>query len=294
MYPLSRREAKKLIPVETSYFIVTLLLYAAFGAWMAVILRSNLKKETDQIRLLSRWGAVGFGAFLNVLFYAFLDPKMLSAKSSYQMIEPKTLSAIAVVLNGMLLLVLGIAMLTPHERLKIWWRRRAAHEEGYFSESGLPWPWLVAAAAVAYGLLAAEAAGLEGTFSIKDWRLDRAAVQMLVVLVFSIRDVLFLQWCNVTNMKRPLMKGILYLSLYYIAVAIVAVVVEVVERELGESVFRLGTPFGGLFENNMGLRDAPMIYAGLVLQISAALLVIKAIHSRISRPAIAAAPSKGA
>ncbi len=275
--------------LEASFFIVTLILYLSFAAWMVVMLRRNLKKDPDQIRLLSRWGAVGFGAFLNVLFYAFLDPKMLSVKPGYQMIDPKALSAITVVLNGMLLLLLGIAMLTPHERLKVWWRRRAAREEGYFSESGLPWPWLVVAAAVAYGLLVAEAAGLVGTFNMGDWRLDRAAVQLLVVLVFAIRDVLFLQWCNVTNMKRPLLKGILYLSLYYIAVAIIAAVVEVADRSLGEKVAQLGTPFFALIEDNLSLQNAPLVYAGLVLQIGAAFLVIRAIHYRISRPAIAAA-----
>ncbi len=277
--------------LEASYFVVTILLYLAFAAWMVVMLRRNLKKDPDQIRLLSRWGTVGFGAFLNVLFYAFLDPKMLSVKPNYQMIDPKALSAITVVLNGMLLLLLGIAMLTPHERLKVWWRRHAANEEGYFSESGLPWPWLVAAAAVAYGLLVAEAAGLVGTFNMGDWRLGRSAVQILVVLVFSIRDVLFLQWCNVTNMKRPLLKGLLYLSLYYIAVTIIAAVAEVADRSYGEKVAQLGTPFGALFEDNLSLQTAPLVYAGLAVQIPAAFLIIRAIHNRISRPAIAAAPT---
>jgi hypothetical protein len=271
--------------LETSYFIVTLFLYTVCGAWLVVMLRRNLKRETDQIRLLSRWGAVGFGAFLNVLFYAFLDPKLLSVKPDYHTIAPMVISTMAVVLNGILLLLLGIAMLTPHERLKVWWRRRAAREEGYFSESGLPWPWLVAAAAVAYELLAAEAAGLSASFRINEWRLGRAAVLMLVLLVFSIRDVLFLQWCNVTNMKRPLMKGLLYLSLYYVAVSIIAAVAGVADAKFSEKVFLVATPFGAFADDGAGLRISPLVFVGLVFQLGITVFVVKAIYGRISRPA---------
>jgi len=277
--------------LETSYFIATLLLYAALGAWLVVMLRRNLKKDADQVRLLSRWGAVGFAAFLNVLFYAFLDPKMMSLSSGYDKIQPQGLAIVAVVLNGLLFLLLGIATLTPQERLKVWWRRRAAREEGYFSEFGLPWPWLVAAALVAYGMLVAEAAGLAASFSLKDWQLGRAGYLMLVLLVFSIRDVLFLQWCAVTKMKRPLLKGLLYLSLYYIASTVIAAVAEVAGNKFAEKVFQLTTPFGALFTDNLGLRASPLVFVGLLLQLGAVFLVLRAIHDRISRPAQAAVVS---
>jgi hypothetical protein len=289
--PASEFHKPTVFGLQTSYFIVTLILYAAFGAWMVVMLRRNLKREVEQIRLLSRWGAVGFAAFLNVIFYAFLDPKMLSVDFSYPL-QPKVLSVMTVVLNGILLLLLGIAMLTPHERLKVWWRRRVAKEEGYFSEFGLPWPWLVLAATVAYGLLAAEAAGLAGTFGIKEWQLGRAALLLLVILVYSIRDVLFLQWCNVTRMKRPLMKGLLYLSLYYVAVSIIAAVAGVAGSKYAEGVFQVATPLGALLaEDKLGLRSSPLVFAGLIPQLFATYMVLKAIHQRISRPAVASSPS---
>jgi hypothetical protein len=108
---------------------------------------------------------------------------------------------------------------------------------------------------------------------------------MLVLLVFSIRDVLFLQWCNVTNMKRPLMKGLLYLSLYYIAVSIIAAVAGVVDNTLAERVFLVATPLGVLVDESDTLRISPLVFVGLALQLGAAVLVVMAIYGRISRPA---------
>lgn len=196
------------VPME----FLTVLLYVLLGVWIVLMLVRNLKKERDQIRLLSRWQAVGFAAFLNVLFYALLEPGYLSSTAGgVPVLTPRDLSKIAVVFNAVIFLMIGLATLTPHEKLKAWWRRRAAREEPYFSEYGLPWPWLVPSAVIAYGLLAGEAFGLRRVVPIHRWQLGAAAVQLLVFLLFTMRDILFLQWCALTRMKRPLVKGFLYL-----------------------------------------------------------------------------------
>lgn len=270
---------------RTSFFVATLLLYVTFGAWLFLILKRNLKREREQVRLFSRWQAVGFGAFLNLLLYAFLNPGLLSLHPGYRTIQPGTVSAVAMGLNGLFLFLIGLATLTPHERLKVWWRNRLAKKEGYFSESGLPWPWLAAVAAIAFALLVAEALGLKSTFALESWHLGAAALQLLALLVFATRDVLFLQWCNVTSMKRPLVKGVLYLLLYYVAVSIVAGVVGVGSEGAGSFVFQLTTPLGPFLPDLPAPYTRPAIYVGLALQLGLILLVLKAIIGRISRPA---------
>lgn len=278
---------------STHFFLLTLLLYATFGAWFVLMLVRNLKKDREQVRLLSRWQAIGFVAFLNVLFYAFLDPKGLTPPFySAERIPPHAVSGIAVVVNGVILILIGLATLAPHERLKVWWRRRTAGREKYLSADGLPWPWVAIAAVVAYGMLAAEAAGLRSAVPIDDWRLGNTAIQMLAFLVFITRDILFLQWCNLTRMKRPVFKGFLYLCLYYAAAGILGAVVSSVSEGTGGFIFGLFTPFLTLSWRSLWPGDVPGLYLGLGLQVGAAIILLQLISRRLSRSPTVAAPSE--
>ena len=286
------RVTPTLFGMTSSFPAVTILVYAAFGAWFVLMLVRNLKKDREQIRHLSRWQAVGFGAFLNVLFYAFLDPKQLGANMGAGHLYPGIVASLAMGLNGLILFAVGLATLTPHERLKVWWRRRSAGEERYFSESGLPWPWLVATGLVAYALLFAEAAGLRGAIPLDRWHLGFAALELLTVLIFTTRDILFLQWCDLTRMKRPLVKGFLFLCLYYVSVGIIGGVASIGSDARASLIFQLFTPFG-VFSSEVAaaLGARPGLYIGMGLQLLIILGILKAISDRLRRPAPAAVAS---
>ncbi len=59
-----------------SWVLISLLLYLTVGAWLALMLIRNLKKDYQEIRILTRWQAVGCAAFLNFVMYAlFLSPR---------------------------------------------------------------------------------------------------------------------------------------------------------------------------------------------------------------------------
>ncbi len=284
------RVAPTLFGLRVSFVFLTLLLYVLFGGWLVLMLARNLKRDREEIRLLSRGQAIGFAAFLNLLLYGFLDPSRVASKGGYETISPVDVSVVAVVLNAIILFLVGIAMLTPPEKLKVWWRRHAAREEPYFSEYGLPWPWLVVAAVIAYALLAAEAAGLGRASSLREWQLGTAGLQLFVFLVFTARDILFLQWCNLTRMKRPVVKGVLYLLLYYTAVGIVAAVVS---GRIAASRWIMGvlTPWNVFAPGEVAPRAAPQIYVGLALQIAVIFFLLNAISTRLRRPALVPAAS---
>jgi hypothetical protein len=285
------RAKPTLFGMTTSFEVLTMLVYAALGAWFVLMLVRNLKKDREQIRHLSRWQAVGFGAFLNVLFYAFLDPKQLGANMDAGHLYPGIVASLAMGLNGLVLFAVGLATLTPHERLKVWWRRRSAGEERYFSESGLPWPWLAATALVAYALLLAEAAGLRGAIPLARWHLGAAALELLTVLIFTTRDILFLQWCDLTHMKRPLVKGFLYLCLYYVSVSIIGGVISIGSDARGSLLFQLFTPFGIFSPEVAALGARPGLYIGMGLQLLIILGILKAIVDRLRAPATVTAAS---
>lgn len=279
------RAEPTLFGVTTSFQVLTILVYVAFGAWFVLMLLRNLKKDREQIRQLSRWQAVGFGAFLNVLFYAFLDPKQLAAKPGTGLVAPDDIARFAIALNGIILFAVGLATLTPHERLKVWWRRRVAGEERYFSESGLPWPWLAATALVAYALLLAEAVGLRGAIALDRWHLGPAALRLLTVLMFVTWNILFLQWCSLTHMKRPLVKGVLYLCLYYVTVSIIGGVTSIGSESRAMLIFELFTPFAVFKSEGLALSSRPGPYICLALQLLLILGILKVVAQRLNRPA---------
>lgn len=274
----------------TSFFFLSLLLYLSCGAWLALMIVRNLKRDIEEMRLLSRWQAVRFTVFLNLLCFAFLRHDILGGQgprvywASYW--PPGDISLFMVCLNAVVLFFVGLATLSPHERLKIWWRKRAAGEAQYLSEDGLPWPWLVLSAAAAYAMLAANAMLLRGGVPLEKWELRVAGLQLLTVLVFTARDILFLQWCNLTRMKRPVAKGFLWLSLYYGVAGVVALVVSLISQSPGRVVLALLTPWSVFLP--AGDRNWGAIFAGLAMQLPVVLVLVRLLTARLRRPATAA------
>jgi hypothetical protein len=267
------------------YLPLSLFLYVAFGAWFALMLVRNLKKERDQICLLSHWQAVGFVAFLNLLYFAFLNPKFLGPERFLDF-APQEASAIAVAVNSALLFLMGIALIGSREKLKVWWRKRAAGTARYLSGEGIVWPWLVIGAVVAFAFLAAEALGLQRWVPLANWRLGFEAVAFLNLLVFVVRDVMFLQWCTLTRMKRPLFKGFLYLWLYYAAAGIVASVLALASKTTGDLLLGLFTPWQLVAHEGATLSAMYPVYIGMLLQLAVTAFLLSAINRRLSHPAV--------
>jgi hypothetical protein len=264
------------------WVVMSLILYATFGAWFALMLLRNLKRDYQEMRLLSRWEAVGCAGFLNFMIYALFLPRLTWSGSAGQF------ATFVSAINLAILLAIGLATLTPHERLKVWTRLRAAREASLFSEDGLPWPWLVLSAVVAYGLM------IWGLFTWKHAlgpvgsALAGGAVQLLVALIFVSRDVLFIQWCKLTGLRSPLLKGVLYLGLYYTAALVLTAVTSVESETTASHIANILTPVGVLHEGSLFVYPTS-VFVGMVLQLVVIGLLLKAISARLGRPAVVAA-----
>jgi hypothetical protein len=114
--------------------------------------------------------------------------------------------------------------------------------------------------------------------------LQTAAVQLLLVLVFVTRDVLFLQWCMLTRLRQPVVKGVLYLCLYYAAAAVFTAIGAVSSESAGHWVLALLTPVQVFDPHVRGLGFPAATYVGLALQMGAIGVVLTAISSRLQRP----------
>jgi hypothetical protein len=265
------------------WLLLSLLLWVTFGSWIVLMLVRNLKRDYDEIRPLSRWQAVGCAAFLNFVLYAMVNPARFGQAGSHE------LMSLMIGVNGLILFAIGLATLTPQERLRVWWRQRASGSMAMFSEDGLPWPWLALSAVTAYALIVWGTLAWDKALPFEMKSLERAAVQLLVVLVFITRDVLFLQWCKLTHMSRPVFKGLMYLCLYYAAAVVLIVLFGQASETNALRVLSLLTPVGAANPEAEGFRFPASLYLGIALQAGVLAAIVAAIGGRMNRRLLAVA-----
>jgi hypothetical protein len=268
------------------WLLMSLLLYGLFGAWLMLMLVRNLKRDYSEIRPLSRWQAIGCAASLNFMFYALLNT------SGATEVKSSEVATFMVGLNVGILFAIGLATLAPPERLRVWWRSRAAGSGNLFSEDGLPWPWLALSALVSYLLLVWGLLAWKPSLDFSSSSLLTAALQMLVALIFITRDILFLQWCTLTRLRPPVVKGFLFLCLYYLAAAVTVGISAVSGENSTIAALNLLTPVG-VFDPRSGWDHSTSLYTGIALQAGLIAIILVAITNRLGRPSLVAAVSEG-
>jgi hypothetical protein len=271
--------APTLFSHKIPWVAMSLLLYITFGSWFVVMVIRNIKKDPDELRMLSRWQVVGCVAFLNFLAYGLFDP---NRTQNFSMTDFATLM---VGLNALVLALMGLATLTPHERLKVWWRRNHSRQAGIFAEDGLPWPWLSVSAVIAYALMIWGLSAWKSSLGYNPKAFQSGAVQLLGILIFITRDVLFIQWCTLTRMRAPVLKGILSLGLYYATAAIIAMVLNIGSYETSLRFANLATPTG-VFNRFSGFHFPATVFVGMAIQLAAIMFLLMVINRRLARPAV--------
>ena len=279
-----RHSAAVLFGQQIPWLAMNLLLCGSFGAWLWLMLRRNVKRDYPEIRPLSRWQAVGCAAFLNFLIYALLKPASSADFQEHMgwFTDGKTVALFVVAMNGLFLFLMGLATLTPQERLKVW--RRTADKSNFFADDGLPWPWISISAVVAYALMVWGLLAWNHTLPLEANTLQAAGVRLLLVLVFVTRDVLFLQWCMLTRLRQPVVKGVLFLALYYAAAAVVTGLAAVSSEHGARMMLALLTPIQVFDPEIKGLAFPGITYAGLLLQVGVIGVILMAINQRLLRP----------
>jgi hypothetical protein len=101
-----------------------------------------------------------------------------------------------------------------------------------------------------------------------------------VLLVFAVRDVLFLQWCVVKGFHSPVVKGLVFLFLYYLTALTIAIFFL-------RSSLAWFTPVGAF--GNPELDTLPSVVAGVLLQVAASIFLLVAIRRRLASPAATSA-----
>lgn len=273
------------VPVPSLF--VSLVLYFTAGAWLTLIVLRNLKKDREDIRLLSRWQATGLTVYINLLVFALLDLGVhISSQTGRPIpLDPEDIAGGYLGLNFVVLYAIGLGSLTPPARLKSWWRQSVKDLHFYLSEDGLPWVWMAISGLAAFFIFVMEAANSQRFIPVSKWSIPRLAAGLFILLLFAVRDILFLQWCTVKEFRRPVVTGLFFLALYYFACSTLAAF-------FSKSVLWAGTPiaaFGIAIESAPGVSNNVVLF-GVLLQIFLVALLLYAIH-RLLGPAELAAPA---
>jgi ABC-type transport system involved in multi-copper enzyme maturation permease subunit len=266
------------------WLLMNILLCGTFSAWLALMLVRNLKRDYPEIRPLSRWQAVGCAAFLNFLIYALLKPSSGTEGSGGSFRDAAAVALFAVAINGLILFLMGLATLTPQERLKVWRMQKPAGASAVFADDGLPWPWLGISAVVAYVLMVWGLMAWDHALPLEAGTLQASAIRLLLVLVFVTRDVLFLQWCMLTRLRQPVVKGVLFLSLYYAAAAVFTGLASVSSQDAGHWMLALLTPVQVFDPEVHGMAFPAATYGGLIFQLILISGIVIAVDNRLRRP----------
>jgi hypothetical protein len=253
------------------WLLMTILLYVTFGAWLVLMLVRNLKKDVSEMRMLSHWQAVGCCAFLNFVLYALLDPMRGNAFST-----AADFVSFMVLINGIIFFFLGVAMLSTSERID---PDALLSARSFLSGNGLQWPWLLISAIVSYLLLIWGLYMWKSQLGFDAHLMASGAVSMLIVLVFITRDVLFIQWCKLTRLRSPLVKGVLFLGLYYAGAAVLYTVMDVSSHSAATGLANVLTPAGAF---TSALAPASVL-VGIVIQVMAIAFLISAIRGRVQK-----------
>ncbi|MGH9516710.1 MAG: ABC transporter permease subunit [Terriglobales bacterium] len=265
------------------WLLMTVLLYVTFGAWLVLMLVRNLKKDINEMRLLSHWQAVGCCAFLNFVLYAVLDPTRgnpFGAASDFV--------SFMVLINGIIFFFLGVAMLSTSERID---PDSLLSARSFFSGNGLQWPWLMISAVVSYLLLIWGLYMWKGQIGFDGNLVAWGAVSMLIVLVFITRDVLFIQWCKLTRLRSPIVKGVLFLGLYYASVAVLFTVLDITSHPAATGLANALTP-SGAFTYSSALVPVSVV-VGIVIQVMATAFLVSAIRGRVQQTELVPAHASG-
>ena len=123
--------------------------------------------------------------------------------------------------------------------------------------------------------------------------LRTAALQFAVVLVFVTRDILFIQWCTLTRLRQPVLKGILFLCLYYATAGVVVALFSISGIAAEMVAWNVLTPTG-VFQTTIEFGHySGSLYGGLALQAGVIGMILVAISHRLGRPSLVPVVSEG-
>jgi len=255
--------------LQVHWVVATIILQSVAIFWLVRMLLRAIKRNAKESQLFLRLEGIAFIAFMDLLFFACLDP-------GYKFNQIRSLSAadivsMLVILNLYVLPFVAMVTIPSAELQKIWHREKRKYLLGWFDDKGPLFVPVLVGAAISCLMLFVYALGLH-RYPLAEWDFQTVFLRFAVLAAFISRDMTFLQWCNLTRMRWPAAKGVMLLGLYYVAAFIITASMGF-GTTAGETVLVLLTPAFAI--DTKVLVHSGGVVGGVLLQsgITAAMLV---------------------
>jgi hypothetical protein len=182
---------------------VLIILDAILIAWFLLALARNIKRDPNQYELYSPLQSLGIIAFINLVLLAFVN---------WHSAPLMDIQGTLLTINGIVVGAIGLAHLRNRDRTR---RILRAQTNAAQSWINLSWPApFLAVAAIGASVLVSVSAGLARDPQT-EWNTTFNIFRAIFFSVWIVRDTQFLQWMMLHRGKRPLFRGMLYLTVFY-------------------------------------------------------------------------------
>ncbi|MFQ5724190.1 MAG: hypothetical protein ACE5G6_06820 [Terriglobia bacterium] len=239
------------------HFFVLVVLYLTLTAWFLLAVARNIKRDPTVYEVYTPAQSLGFILYLNFLLLAFFR---------WHPARPFGDQGILTGLNIGLFLLLGLVLLRNRDRLRRLRERLAGAANGF--DALWPAPYLLLGAVVV-------GAAIIGMVEWKrspepPWNLGLALFRLAFFTAWLVRDVQYLQWMNLRTTRRPLVKGVLFLTVFYVALAIVLGSMDFFQQPDRFPYTALFVPSGAFVEPQSWAAHSALWSVALALQVVAA------------------------
>lgn len=230
--PDSFSRADVFFALRVHHVPVLLVLYITFSAWFLLAVTRNIKRDPSAYELYTPQQSLALLVFVNVLMLGFYRWGASSIFSNSPM-EGLQQQSLFLWTNLALFFVLGLTLVRNRDRVRRRLRVMGAAASSWFAALW-PLPYVFA------GMLLVGFAAvvmIHGHRNPKsEWDFALASFRMLFVALWLARDLLYLQWMNLTRVKRPLTMGFLYLIVFYVCTAIAFVSLGFYDSPSGQAI----------------------------------------------------------
>ena len=188
---------------KIKHFAVFIVLDLCLVAWFLLALARNIKRDPNQYDLYSPLQSFGIIAFINFVLLAFVN---------WQSAPLIDIQGALLTINGIVIGAVGLAQLRNRDRTR---RILRAENDASRAWINLSWPApFMIVASIAASVVISVAAGMARD-PLTEWSTGFNIFRAIFFVVWIVRDTQFLQWMSLQRGKRPLFKGMLYLTVFY-------------------------------------------------------------------------------
>lgn len=270
---------------------VLLVLYASFAAWFLLAVTRNLKRDPSAYELYTPNQSLALLLYINLLMLGFFRWGKEPGGAFIAPLSPTDIQGLFLGSNLTMFLVLGLALVRNRDQV-----RRRLREMGDAASN-----WLAALWPAPYLLTGMLLAGVAAIGMIQwkhspklEWDAALAVFRLGIVALWVARDLLFLQWMNLTRARRPLVMGFVYLLVFYASASILFLTLSLFETARGKAITGFFYPGAALAVMAKDWQEAKGLWIAALLCQAAVAAVFVYLHRQKLRqlsPAHEAAPA---